>query len=209
MTFSVKDASEAVVVIDPGHGGEDPGALGNSGAVEKSLNLDISQRLNDLLGFFGVNTQMTRETDISLHSPEAEIIRQKKVSDIKNRVKQVNETQNATLLSVHMNSFPQSIYKGAQVFYSPNNAQGKPLAEAVQTALKSGLDGENERVAKPAGKSIYLLSNVNCPAILVECGFLSNPQEESQLQEEGYQKKVALSITAGYLNFCRSQQSAT
>ena len=188
-----------VVVIDPGHGGEDGGAVGAAGAREAKLNLAIAQRLSDLLGFCGVDTVMTRTDDVSIHSGDAASIRQKKASDIKNRVAIVEQCEHPRLISVHLNHFSQASCHGAQVFYSIHHDSGKQFADLVQQALREGLDPENHRVAKPGEPHIYLLEHVTCPAILVECGFLSNPLEERKLGEENYQRRIALCIASGYL----------
>ncbi|MBR5479607.1 MAG: N-acetylmuramoyl-L-alanine amidase [Clostridia bacterium] len=185
------------VVIDPGHGGFDGGAVGISGVMEKDLNLEISEKLCDMLTFLGANTHMTRSDDNSVHK-EGNTIREKKVSDIKNRVDSINKIHDAFLISVHLNHFSMEKYSGAQVFYGKNEAS-KPLAVSVQDTLKYGVDNENKRTPQKAG-NVYLLNNVNCPAILVECGFLSNKKEETLLKDEDYQRKLAVSIAVGFAN---------
>ncbi len=185
-----------VIIIDAGHGGFDGGAVGISGVEEKSLNLEISEKLQALLGFLGYDTVMTRSDDKALNEDDTKSIRVKKISDIKRRTDMVNELKNARLVSIHLNHFSLASCKGAQVFYS-DNEDSKRLADAVQDSLRRGLDKDNKRTPQKAGKNIYLLSNVNCPAILVECGFLSNPREEKLLQDEDYQRKIALSIAEG------------
>ncbi|MEG2377012.1 MAG: N-acetylmuramoyl-L-alanine amidase [Clostridia bacterium] len=195
------ETGRVTVVIDPGHGGEDSGAVGICGTYEKTINLAVSQKLSDLLGLLGVNTRMTRSTDVSIHTEGSEGTREKKVTDIKNRVKLVNITPNATLISIHENYFPQESCSGAQIFYSGGNKTSKQLAERVQNAVIAGLDTKNHRVAKQGDAHIYLLKNVTCPAILVECGFLSNKREEKKLADESYQKKIAASIAAGFLDY--------
>lgn len=196
-----KHNTQPVVVIDPGHGGFDGGAVGTTGVNEKGINLEISQKLSYLLGFYGVDTRMTRNDDVSIHSGEAESIRQKKATDIRNRVKMVNETPDATLISVHLNWFSQASCRGAQVFYSKNNPDGKLLAEVTQKSLAAGLDPQNHRIAKAGEDHIYLLKNVACPAILVECGFLTNPVEEQKLVNDDYQKKIAVCVAASYIQY--------
>ena len=190
--------NQPVVIIDPGHGGMDGGAVGTQGIEEKRLNLEISHKLRDLLTFCGVETAMTREEDTSIHEESARSVREKKVSDIKNRVAMIEKHDNARLISVHLNHFSQASCHGAQVFYS-DNPQSKSLAEEVQERFKTGIDAQNRRVAMKADRSIYLLNNVTCPAILVECGFLSNPIEEKNLENPDYQKKIAMCIASGYI----------
>lgn len=184
------------VVIDPGHGGEDGGAISVTGLHESQLNLEISLRLNDLLHFFGIRTRMIRQSDVSVYT-EGETVAQKKVSDIHQRVRLANETPNALLLSIHQNHFSQSQYRGAQVFYA---AGSDKWAELVQSSIATHLDTKNHRQCK-AASDIYLLEHVNCPAILVECGFLSNSAEELLLRDSSYQKKLAAAIAGGVLAY--------
>lgn len=187
------------VVIDPGHGGADGGAVSCSGALESALNLEISLRLNDLLRLAGFRTRMTRSTDVSIHSPEAQTVSERKISDLRNRAALVNETENALLISIHQNYFEQSKYHGAQVFYAPERSS-ENLAEAMQAALSSCLDPENHRAAK-SDRTVYLLRNVHCPAALIECGFLSNPPEEQRLHTAQYQKRIACAVLSGLCDY--------
>ncbi|MBQ1372569.1 MAG: N-acetylmuramoyl-L-alanine amidase [Oscillospiraceae bacterium] len=183
------------VILDPGHGGEDGGAVSVNGVLESGLNLEISLRLRDLLRFLGVPVVMTRQTDVSIYSPGAETVSEKKVSDLKNRVRLVNETTNGVLVSVHQNMFQESKYFGTQVFYA-ETAGSQALAEGMQELFDTKLDPCNHRQAKPS-LTVYLMKNVRCPAVLVECGFLSNPEEERKLQTTDYQKKLAAVIATG------------
>lgn len=199
-TFSPQYAPP-IVVIDAGHGGIDGGAVGISGVEEKQLNLEISRKLQDLFGFVGIETVMTRRDDESIHKA-GKSIRQKKVSDIKTRVDIVNETENAFLISIHLNHFSLASCRGAQVFYA-GDEESRKTAVSVQEALRLLLDKSNKRVPQKAGRNIYLLNNINCPGILIECGFLSNPKEEKLLQEEDYQKKIALSAVLGFADCCK------
>lgn len=198
--FSAGRENRTTVIIDPGHGGEDGGATGVTGTLEKGVNLSISQKLQMLLEFYGENTVMTRNEDESIHN-EGDSVRGRKISDIKNRVKLVKKAENPVLLSVHLNFFPQESCRGAQVFYSQHNEKSKDLAESVQEMLKLGMNDGNNRSAKKAEKSIYLLNHVDCPAALTECGFLSNYSEEALLVTQEYQTKLAACIAAGYLQF--------
>lgn len=188
----------ATVIVDAGHGGVDGGAVGISGVYEKDLNLEISEKLCCLLRFCGVETVMTRSEDESIHKEDAKTIRAKKVSDIKSRVEFIEGFSSARLISIHLNHFSQASCFGAQVFYS-ENPSSIVFAKTVQERLKA-IDNKNKRVVQKAGDNIYLLKNITCPAILVECGFLSNPLEEEKLREEIYQKKLALCIASGYLD---------
>ena len=186
------------VVIDPGHGGEDGGAVAADGTVESAINLDIAKRLDVILTFWGCDTKLLRAEDISLHDPSAQTIRQKKVSDIHNRVELVNEETSPRLISIHQNFFPQAQYHGAQVFYA-NGPLGQPWAKLTQENLKRCLDPQNNRVEKPISHDVYLMNHITCPAILVECGFLSNPGECARLQDPNYQTALATVVAGSYL----------
>lgn len=186
--------TETTVVIDAGHGGADGGAVSVTGIHESGLNLEIALRLEDLLHFLGAETKMIRSTDISVYT-EGKTIAQKKVSDIHERVRMVKETPNALLISIHQNHFSQSKYRGAQVFYA---AGSQDLAKSIQNTIAAQVDRNNHRECKPA-RDIYLLEHITCPAVLVECGFLSNPMEELLLRDSTYQKKLAAAIACGAL----------
>lgn len=181
------------IIIDPGHGGEDGGATSCTGILESRYNLEISRRLNDLLQLLGYNTRMIRTTDTSIYT-KGETISQKKVSDLKERVRIVNETENALLLSIHQNNFSDSKYSGAQVFYAATEGS-QELAKALQTALVSTLNqGSNRKIKKSDG--IYLMEHIKCTGILIECGFLSNAGEEARLRSKAYQKRLCCVIAA-------------
>lgn len=184
---------QQIFVIDPGHGGEDGGATSCTGVLESQINLEISLRLNDLMHFLGHETVMIRTTDQAVYT-QGDTIAQKKVSDLKQRVKIVNETENAILVSIHQNQFSDSKYSGAQVFYTTNE-ESKVLAEKMQAALVSALNPGSNRKSKKAD-SIYLMQHIDCPGILVECGFLSNREEEAKLRTPEYQKKLCSVIAA-------------
>ena len=179
---------DRVVIIDAGHGGFDGGATSCSGVTESQLNLEISLRLNDLMHLLGIHTVMIRTSDVSVHT-EGETIATKKVSDLKNRVKLVNDTHKSVLVSIHQNYFHDGIYNGAQVFYA-STPESRTLAEEIQMSLRTYLDPSNSRETKLA-RGIYLMENICTPGVLVECGFLSNSDEDKLLQEPIYQKKLA------------------
>ena len=187
-----------VIVLDPGHGGEDGGAVSANGVRESGLNLEISLRTRDLLRFLGIPVVMTRETDLSIHSPEAVTVSEKKISDLKNRVALVSGTENPILVSIHQNMFAESKYYGTQLFYADSDPS-RQLAEELQALFAAELDPSNHRRAKPC-ENVYLLSRISCPGVLVECGFLSNPKEEALLQSAEYQKKVAAVLAAGLMD---------
>lgn len=185
------------VVVDAGHGGEDGGAAAPNGTKESVLNLEISLRVRDALRFLGLPVVMVRENDVSVCDPEAATVSEKKVSDLKNRVRLVGETPNAILLSIHQNMFSESQYHGAQVFYAGASGS-REMAECMQELLRTALDPANHRQSKQAN-TVYLLNKIHCPGILVECGFLSNPEEEALLETADYQKKLAAAIAAGLI----------
>ena len=204
--MAVMQKGSRIVVIDAGHGGEDGGAVAASGAVESGINLAIAQRLNALLQLLGEETVMIRTEDVSIYSEDAQTLRQKKASDLKNRVALVNGTPGAVLISIHQNSLPSSPrVHGAQVFFATTE-QSDTLAASVQQALNAGVNVSNEKHEKQIDATIYLMKHVNCPAILVECGFLSNAQEAERLQEAEYQQQLAVSIAAGFLSADRYGQ---
>lgn len=186
------------IVIDAGHGGIDGGATSCTGVLESKINLEIALRLDDLLHLLGYDTVMIRTTDISVYT-EGNSIAAKKVSDLKERVRIINSTQNALLISIHQNTFPDSKYGGAQVFYG-GAADSKTLATALQSAFISAVNpGSNRQCKKSDG--IYLMQNIECTGVLVECGFLSNPTEEARLRSEDYQKKLCCVIAATVSTF--------
>lgn len=187
-----------VYVVDPGHGGEDGGAVSVSGKTESGVNLEIARRLDALLVFWGQKTCMTRDGDYAIYDSAAGTILEKKVSDLKNRAAMVNRMENPILLSIHQNQFSQGKYHGAQVFYG-RHPDSQALAQAVQEQLRSALDPGNHRKIKPAEK-VYLMDAVECPAILIECGFLSNREEEQKLLSSGYQTKVSMAICGAVLS---------
>lgn len=201
-TFTPQRFSGQTLVIDAGHGGEDGGAVSASGASESIINLAVARRLELLMGLFGVDTVMLRTEDISLNSDGLATVRERKVSDLHNRTAAVNAVENAILISIHQNSFTDPQYDGAQVFYAPT--QGSQfLAEYTQEVLRVSLNPENHRQAKPIPSSVYLMNHIGCPAILVECGFLTNPAEDLLLQSPDYQLKLALTMAGAYLQ-CQS-----
>ena len=189
-----------VLIIDAGHGGEDGGAISRSGVLESHLNLAIAQRLELILGLFATPVTMLRQEDVSLHDSHCKTLREKKVSDLHNRVKLVSQQANGVLLSIHQNSFPSERFSGAQVFFAPTDGS-QALANAMQTTLRFAIDPANSRQAAAIAKGVYLMNHITCPAILVECGFLTNPAEEQRLQEAAYQTKLAAAMAGCWLNY--------
>lgn len=193
-------APRTVWIIDAGHGGEDGGAVAADGTKESDLNLAVAERLDALLALLGEETRMTRTEDVSIHDGSASTLRQKKRSDLENRVSLVNSTQGAILVSIHQNSLPTSKQThGAQVFYGKKEGSAA-LAKAVQLALNRTVNIGNEKTEKAMDSSIFLMKNADAPAILIECGFLSNAEEAKLLKGGAYQQKLAVTIAAGILN---------
>lgn len=189
------------IIIDCGHGGEDGGAVSPKGLLEKDVNLYIGLSLRNFLIQSGFSVTMIRSDDKSLADENKITLREKKVSDLHNRAKIVNSDKNNILISVHQNMFEDSRYFGAQVFYSDNNAYSKMLAENIRSAFKGLLQKDNERQCKASSDSIYILKNSEVPSVLVECGFLSNPEEENKLHTQEYRDQLAFCIYAGFLEY--------
>ena len=196
-----ENTASATLVIDAGHGGFDGGAVSERGVSEQAINLSVAQRVRALACFFGVQTAMTRTDEGALDYDPSRSVRENKIADIHARERIVQSIPSPVFVSIHLNKFSDPQYHGAQVFYSANSAFGKPLAEALQSALISGCDPENRRQAKQAESSVYLMRALTCPAVIVECGFLSNPDEETRLADENYHKKLAVCIVTGYLRY--------
>jgi len=186
------------IVIDPGHGGIDGGAISVSGIPESQYNLEISLRLNDFLHLLGYQTTMIRMEDCSV-ATEGETIAQKKVSDLKERVRMVKRTDHPILLSIHQNFFSQEQYYGAQVFYAKTPGS-EGLAEEIQNGFLQTINESSKRKCKKSD-GIYIMEQVHCPAVLIECGFLSNWQEESRLRDPEYQKKIVCVISTALHRF--------
>ncbi len=197
-TFPVKGR---IIVVDAGHGGIDGGAVSADGTKEKDINLIIARYLESYLKQGGAKVIMTRTDDISLHQNENSTTRQKKREDLLNRKEIANSSGADMLVSIHLNKFSEEKYSGAQVFYETNFIKSKEIANSVQNSLKNQLNKNNNRVEMKIDSSKLQFQNLNIPAIIVECGFLSNSDEAKLLNTEEYQKKVALSIYLGILNY--------
>ncbi len=192
------------VVIDPGHGGEDGGAVGHPDIYEKELNLSIALSLYDILRANGINAILTRSEDILLYDKNSNYQGQKKVQDLATRRRIAESFENAVFVSIHMNTFPEEKYSGLQVYYSGNHQGSRLLAEGIQGLTREELLPKNTRKCKAAGSDIYLLHRLNCPAVLIECGFLSNPEECMRLSDAGYQRQLALCIASSVINYINS-----
>lgn len=182
-----------IILLDAGHGGEDGGAVGVDGVVEKDLNLAITLKTASFFKFLGYDIEFTRETDKMTCDDGLDTQREKKVSDIKNRFEQIEKSACLCSISIHQNIFGGEA-RGAQIFYGRNNPESKLIAKSVQSGISSMLQPENSRVIKEATKDIYILYHTKKPAILVECGFISNSSEAALLQEDLYQNKMAFAI---------------
>ncbi len=187
-------------VIDAGHGGVDGGAVSITGVNESNINLQIALKAQLLFRFYGLDPVMVRTEDISIHDPASETIRDKKRTDLQNRVKLVEDTPNAVLLSIHQNTFEQAQYHGAQSFYAPTDGS-RDLAQLLQSHIRTDLDTGNTREAKKIDSGVYIMNNITCPAVLLECGFLSNAEEEAKLRTDAYQTKLAALLIATFLEW--------
>ena len=186
-----------IFVIDAGHGGEDGGAISCTGIAESGINLQIARKLNDLLQLLGHQTMMIRTEDISVYT-EGNTIAARKLSDLKERVRIINNTENAVLISIHQNFFDDSRYSGPQVFYS-NDLRAKDLAQSMQDNLVRTIDPGSHRQCK-LSQGVYLMEHIRYPGILIECGFLSNPTEEAKLRTVAHQHKLCCVIATTLAN---------
>ena len=201
---AAKNGALKTVIIDAGHGGPDGGTSADDGTLEKEINLKIATKLNEILQSMGVNTVMIRTEDVSIHDASAETIRQKKISDIKNRLKIINETDNAVFVSTHQNHFSDSKYSGTQVFYSKNDPLSQTLANSIRLPIITYLQTENTREIKQSGTDIYLLYHAQKPSVMVECGFLSNKEEAAKLKNDSYQQQLAFLIAIGIMDYFKN-----
>lgn len=198
---------KATIVVDAGHGGEDGGAVGVNGLVEKDINLAIALALAENLKANNFQVILVRDGDYSVGDQSLSTVAERKRSDTKNRVRLVEETGECLLVSIHQNQFSQSQYSGAQMFYSPNNPESALLAECIRESVVSSLQSDNTRQNKEAGEEIYLLTHCQVPAVLVECGFLSNPEEADLLSQEAYQQDMAAAIYNGIVSFLEQRET--
>ena len=202
-TSAQAKAESPLIIIDAGHGGEDGGAQAD-GVLEKDINLQIADKLADMLRLSGCRVEEIRNTDISVYDENADTLRKKKVSDLKNRVEIFNSNKNNTVVSIHQNKFENSAYNGTQIFYSVHDPKSAVLAEAIRKSVTSLLQNDNTRELKPAGSDIYILDKAQVGAVIVECGFLSNPEERAKLTDNKYQSEMAYSIAMGVLEYLKT-----
>ena len=196
------NAENMVLIIDAGHGGEDGGAVVEDGTLEKDINLEITKKLSQIAKVNGYDVILTREVDAQIYDADsANSLRQKKVSDMKNRLNLMSTYSNALFVSIHLNKFQSESVNGAQVFYAKNVEGSKELAECIQSSIAQKVQPENDRSVKENTDSIYLLKNATVPAVIVECGFLSNKNELINLKNNEYQYKIAMSIYLGIIKY--------
>ena len=189
------------VIIDAGHGGEDGGAVGIDGSYEKDLNLDIAKKLFDELTSSGIECVMTRSEDTLLYDRNQDYRGRKKELDMKARLDITQRYDDAVFISIHQNAFTVEKYSGFQVYFSPNNESSYALAKILEDQVKMELQPENRRVAKPSDGKIYLLDKLSCPAVLVECGFISNAEECARLNTEEYRARLAATLSDSIVAF--------
>ncbi len=188
------------IVLDAGHGGEDGGAVSNNGTTEANTNLKIALKLQNLLEQSGCNVILTRSDDNAIYDIDSKTLKEKKVSDIKERVKIGNNSSADIFVSIHLNKIPQQQYYGWQTFFKNGNDQGEKLANKIQENLNEAIQKENKRVPLKID-NVYIIKHVEIPTCIVECGFLSNPEEEKQLMQDEYQNRLAWGIYTGIIDY--------
>lgn len=189
------------VIIDAGHGGFDGGAVSSDGTVEKDINLAIAKQVSDILRLNGVEVIMTRISDTGTEDDPNQSIAVRKKSDLYNRLSIMDENPDAVFVSIHLNKFTTSAASGTQVFYSPDFKDARDLGECIQKSVVCMLQPENNRVVKQGSSKTFLLKNAQVPAVIVECGFISNSLELRKLKNEEYQSKMAFAVSVGILDF--------
>lgn len=199
-TAASASADKPVIVLDAGHGGLDSGAVGPTGVLEKDINLSIVLTLRDMFEMSGFQVVLTRDEDISIHDPGIEGIRNQKLNDMDNRLEIIQSYPDSIFLCIHQNNFTDPQYSGAQMFYNNNNPKNRTLAQIMQNRFVQ-LQPSNGREIKLAGNELFLLKTNKNPSLMIECGFLSNPDEEQNLSTWEYQQKVAFTIYGGVMEF--------
>ena len=195
-----------IIILDAGHGGFDGGCVSAEGVPEKGINLSILLRLRDMLEISGYEVEVTRDSDISIHDKGIEGIAAQKSSDMDNRLALFNKYDNAVCISIHQNQFTDPVYHGAQMFYSASDSRSEELAKELKASFADILQPDNKRDIKLCGKELFLCYYSDNPTVMVECGFMSNPEEASLLNTEEYQEKVALTIFNGINNYISRQE---
>ena len=199
---NINTAKPPIIIVDAGHGGFDGGATAKDGTIEKDINLKIARYVSEYLNLLGFDTILTRDKDISLEDESELSIKSRKTSDIHNRMKIMEQTENALFVSIHQNHYSVEKYSGLQVFYSPEfSEESSKIAQSIQETITETLQPDNNREIKKCGNSVYLIYNAVKPAVLVECGFLSNIEETRLLKSDDYQKEIAYCIALGIFNY--------
>ena len=201
LAVGTKPDRRRVIILDAGHGGFDGGAVASDGTVEKDINLKIALTLRDFLQQDGFLVVMTRDADISTEDPGTDTIPSRKKSDMQNRLQLMSDYPDAIFVSIHLNKFTTSAARGAQIFYGGQSPESQKLGESIRVAITDMLQPDNTRVNKQATSGTYLLYHAPIPAVLVECGFLSNRTELALLKEEAYQQKMAFCIFCGIKDY--------
>lgn len=196
----IAEIPKPLVVIDPGHGGMDGGGVSVNNVPEKGINLDIALGLGDMLRLMGYEVRFTRTEDRSMHDEGVEGLREQKLSDMKNRLELFN-TPEAVCISIHQNRFTDPKYRGAQMFYYKDNAESAGLAECLRARIKGFLQPQNKRETKAVNDELYLLCNCRNPAVMSECGFISNPEEAALLEQEPYRRQMSFTLMCGLNDF--------
>ena len=196
---SAKEDDIKTVIIDSGHGGYDGGAVAEDGTVEKNINLMIALKLKDIFEFNGYRVVMTRTEDVDTDDSDSD--KYSKKDDLENRLALMKKYPDSIFLSIHLNKFTSTKASGAQVFYAPDFEEAKELGACIQKSLKDLIQNDNNRVIKKGTKSTYLLYNAKIPAVIIECGFISNLNELKMLKNEEYQSKLAFAIFCGTENY--------
>lgn len=197
---SAAPSDKPTVVLDAGHGGLDSGAVGATGVLEKNINLSIVLTLRDMLEMSGFNVVLTRDEDISIYDPGVTGIRNQKLNDMDNRLKIIQSYPDSIFLCIHQNNFTDPKYFGGQMFYNNNNPYNRSLAQIMQNKFAE-LQPGNDREIKLSGEELFLLKSNPNPSLMIECGFLSNPDEEAKLSTWEYQQKVAFTIYGGLMEY--------
>ena len=190
-----------VIIIDAGHGGEDGGTQSENGILEKDINLSISLKIEKILTRYGFETVMIRDSDKMIYDEGLSTVRSRKSSDLHNRMDIMKKYPGGIFLSIHQNHFSESKYSGAQVFYCKDQSESSLLAESIQKSIVNDLQQENTRQIKPCTSDVYLIHNAVTTAVMVECGFLSNPKEAERLSDNTYQYEMALAVSKGIVNY--------
>ena len=199
--FALSRGIDRTVVLDAGHGGEDGGAAASDGTNEKDINLQITQRISPLFDWFGIRYLSVRKEDILIGNNTLPTIRERKVSDLRRRMQLVNDLPDAVLLSIHQNYYVEEKYTGTQVFYAPFAEGSEELADCIQRSVCGRIQPDNTRRIKPTEGTVFLLDKAEKPSVMVECGFLSNPEERERLKDTLYQTKLAYCIVCGYCEY--------